>query len=216
MKPDKKQIPQLAVLGLMLLLCIGYVGFQFTGKKAAPPPPAQNQTEQEKKAEELDPEQLRAAQIAGLPAVSKRDPFAPAMKVSDPGQFAGSSKRNGGVDNLPTPNRPVPKIQNNQLASLSQPLRIEPIPVPVDDGLSSEGGSAYVQPSDPDFKVTGVIRGEKNVAIVRVGDERHIIREGQYIYGKYQVVSVKDDGVVLSNEGRRISLKLGGEKNAKQ
>ena len=35
MKLDKKQIPQLVVLGLLLLICIGYVSFKFMKPPAA-------------------------------------------------------------------------------------------------------------------------------------------------------------------------------------
>ena len=71
------------------------------------------------------------------------------------------------------------------------------------------------QNQDPYFVLTGVIRGIENVAIIRVGNsERHIVKQGQFIGGRYRVLSVSPDGVVLACKDRRIHLKLGGVRNA--
>jgi hypothetical protein len=71
------------------------------------------------------------------------------------------------------------------------------------------------QTEDPDFVLTGVIRGWENVAIIRVGDsERHVVKQGQFIDGHYRVLAVTSDGAVLACGSRRIRLKLGGVRNA--
>jgi hypothetical protein len=225
MKLDKKQMPQVIVLGVLLLACIGYVTFQFTSHKPAPPAPApaEQAQGQDQKADETA-EQVE--KLANLPAVSKRDPFSPVMVASLPGepvplskgQYNSATVRERVMSKL-NPNRPVPTIwkSSSTVPRMPGPMHVEPIPLTMVGGRTNGSVSSIpVTPGDPNFIVTGVIRGGKNVAIVRSGDERHIVREGQYIQGKYRVDSVTDDGVVLSESNRRISLKLGGEKNAKQ
>ena len=39
MKLDKKQMPQLIVLGVLLVACVGFVAFQLAGGNAVPPAP---------------------------------------------------------------------------------------------------------------------------------------------------------------------------------
>lgn len=211
MKPDKKQLPQLIALGALLLICIGYIGFKVAAPKAPPPPPPPAKEKPADKTAEV--EETDASMAVKLPAVEKRDPFSPVMVASLPGAPASSyvpPRRLSQMQDM-IPRRPVPRI--------TTPLHIEPMPMPVPAMPQTTLASVPAPvpaPADPAFVVTGVIRGESNVAIIRVGDERHIVRQNQLINGTYKVVSVTDNGVVLAASDHRISLKLGGEKNAKQ
>ena len=129
----------------------------------------------------------------------RRDPFAPCYV---PEQFTRTC----------APRRPtLPRL--GTLPPLIPPgarnlaLGINPLP-------SVSPGVTAVDP-DPQFAVTGVIIGPTSVAIIRAGEsERHIVREGQFINGKYLVKSITRDHVVLKCGHRNIHLRLGGSANA--
>ena len=116
------------------------------------------------------------------------------------------------------PNRPYPKKRLRGIFQKSYPIlrpRIEANPFNPFSAKSVSTTKIEVQDETPDFALTGVIRGEKNVAIIRSGEGgRYIVRQGQLIGGRYKVESVSDDGATLVYKNRRIYVKLGGVKNA--
>ena len=92
---------------------------------------------------------------------------------------------------------------------------IPPIgPGPSNTQTQAAGPPKPVEEPFPPFVLTGIITGRTNVAIIRLGEGRYIVREGQLISGTYEVVSVSQEGVLLSRDGRSVFLKLGGQGNA--
>ncbi len=193
MKLDKKQAPQLVVLGVLVLACIGYVSFTvFKPPAVEIKPPAPKQEEKSGAAGAVvrlaaQPIQSTAAFPDLSTPLAKRDPFT--MQNLPESESAAAKQAN------PTPApRAVPPID---IAMSKVPPLIPPI------GTISENLS--VLPSmgnqDPDFLLTGVIRGRYgNVAIIRVNDsERHVVKQGQFINGRYQVLDrhVRRRGVGL-------------------
>lgn len=201
MKLDKKQIPQLVILGVLVLGCIGYVSFTL----AKPPAQAPKSGEAGKQAASVaeviaQPQMMQVGTFPGLTTpIARRDPFVVQTLPIEPEERVQTS-------NPPPFRMPV------------MPKSMGKVP-PLFPFMGSGTGSAppmtvvpTVQP-DPVFALTGVIRGEKNVAIIRVGTERHIVSEGQTLGGRYRVISVTEDGAVLACNDRRIHLRLGGVRN---
>jgi hypothetical protein len=207
MKLDKKQVPQMVVLGLLVLACIGYASFTIFKPPAVelkPPAPKQ----EEKSSAAVAVVRMTAQPIrptAAFPDLStpiaKRDPFTvQSLPESDKADTAKQA--------TVKPPQAAPPIR---IATSKLPPLIPPI--------GAFSGNLSVLPAaqnqDLDFVLTGVIRGRQNVAIIRVGDsERHVVKQGQFINGRYQVLVVTSDGVVLACGSRRIHLKLGGVRNA--
>lgn len=147
----------------------------------------------EAKKVESQPMPVMVAENAGG---KPKDPFTPrvvpkAAPAHQPTFSAGS--------------RPLPLV--SQAAGPLLPV-IPTLPV----GPIGVGGDS-TQDIDPTqgLKLTGVVEGEVNVAIIRGGENvRYIVREGQSIDGKFIVESVTKNGVCLKYEGKRFFLKLGG------
>lgn len=214
MKLDKKQIPQLIVLGLLVLLCIGYVSFTVFKKPAAKPgSQASSATTDAKASVRIASEPIPVTgTFPNLNApIPRRDPFT-AQRLD--------SESSDGETAKPIVKKPLTASH----AFKASPEKVPPL-IPVGNfNHGSTHGSALVAQlavapviaeQDPDFILTGVIRGAENVAVIRVGDsEKHVVMQGQTIDGRYKVLSVDEDGVVLGCNNRRIHLKLGGVRNA--
>ena len=224
MKLDKKQIPQLIVLGILVIICIGYISFTVLKPKAVPPAPAQ---QAKKSAVDTNGEaagNLRIVSTNIFPGLNtpeaRRDPFAvqklpgaeleetnfqPVMhstSTSKPTQIVKIREQSGNVP-------PLIPITGNLASAQSNTT------VPSQPGTQVGLTAIPVEEQDPQFIITGVIRGERNIAIIRVGNtERHVVKQGQIIDGRYKVLSVTEDGAVLACKNRRIYLKLGGDRNA--
>jgi len=221
MKPEKKRVLQLAVLGVLVVGGVGYLSFKFiapkqTGRPAATGAKSASGAVEPGKDPAAEPEATVSLapqgwgvfpDLASVP--TRRDPFV--VQKLPFGEIAGAGVR---------PARSMPKLLNNMRNSMT---RVPPInnlgPLNPFGGQSSASVQPVTQekpePED-EIAVTGVVRGDSNVVIVRIGDTgRHVVREGQTIDGRYQVVSVTGDGAVLVYKNRHIPVKLGGVKNAK-
>lgn len=208
MKLEKNQIPQVVVLGLLVLVCIGYVSFTVLKPPAVelkPPPPKQP----DKSVSGMAVVRLTSQQLQPTPGfpdlstpVARRDPF-----TVQP--LPGS----GQADNVEKQAIAAPKPEIRQVRSAA--AKVPPL-IPVIGPLADFSIQPAARDQDPDFVLTGVIRGYYgNVAIIRVGDsERHVVKQGQFINGRYQVLTVTSDGAVLACGSRLIHLKLGGVRNA--
>jgi hypothetical protein len=209
MKLDKKQVPQLAVLGVLVLACVGYVSFTVFKPPAielTPPSPKQSAKSR------LSGSATVAISARAIPAtaafpdlgapIPRRDPFTVQVLVDS---------------DTPTPDKQTnPKAAPE--AQKAARLASSKVP-PLIPAIGSFTSNLLVLPSnanqDPDFVLTGVICGLQNVAIIRVGDsERHVVKQGQFIDGRYRVLAVTPNGAVLACGNRRIHLRLGGVPNA--
>ena len=84
-------------------------------------------------------------------------------------------------------------------------------PFPIQTGPS--GTTGLEENPAAQLKLTGVIQGSVNMAIIRgEGKTRYIVREGQIIDGRYTVESITKFGVWLKNlfDHSIFFLKLGG------
>lgn len=205
MKLDKKQIPQMVVLGVLVLACIGYVSFTVMkppATESAPPPKPVAKADVSAKLAAAAAQSDFEAPVGTFPGLSapiaRRDPFTvQSLGIAKPKPEAlkpisAATVRKAGATKLP------PLIPMGNFSAASTPTL-----------------TAVPTFQDPDFVLTGVIRGAENVAIIRVGDRgRHVVKQGQSIEGRYRVLSVSEDGAVLACGNRRIHLKLGGVRNA--
>jgi len=200
MNSDKKQTTPIVILGILLAVCAGYAVFKLTGKKT--PAPSQEPKSAVTQASSRPAESRGAQPEYGAfeydvaPVGAGRDPFVPSITPE-------SERSKPTVVRLKRATRPV--LPN--MAALP-PLGAVPRSLA---GLLPFGEE---QATQPDFSVTGVVLGEKNVAIVHSGSgDRQIVHEGQQV-GGYKVLSITKGGVVLKGDGRTLHVKLGGGKNA--
>jgi len=88
-------------------------------------------------------------------------------------------------------------------------------PMPFDRQITVTANGKPAPEPDPDpsqmYKLTGIIQGAVNVAILRGADNaRYIVREGQMIDGRYRVDLVTRYGIRLSFNHKSYLLSLGG------
>lgn len=202
------------------MICIGYVSFKIVAPKPAGKSTAVVKKSEAKPAAEdseaanspasavVTTETASAGIFPDLNSVpARRDPFLPQAL---PGvEDDTSNVRAAAMVQKPRPpdTYPISKVPQISIAP-ANPFSLGTAP------------TAVHQPDeeterDPEFVLTGVIRGDENVAIIRSGGSgRHVVRQGQLIDGHYRVQSITDDGVVLVYKNRRIHVRLGGAKNA--
>ncbi len=210
MKLDKKQIPQLIVLGVLLVACVGFVAFQLSGGNAVPPAPlkqADSASKTNGAAGAANDETQVAALTGSATEFIRRDPFQPVPLPIDP-------------ESIPPPPEQQAVTQHSKRPDLQANTgRVPPIGIDPFHVNTGTGGTIEIKPAgeekDPDFTLTGIVRGVQNVAIIRVGQSgRYVVRPGQFVEGRYLVLYVTDDSATLVYKGRRIEIKLGGVKNA--
>lgn len=218
---DKKQVPQLAILGVLVIMCIGVVSFQVMRGKSVPVPAPSASVEA--KADDSEIQSTSKANITTLETdvfpnlasvPGRRDPFAPQQTAEALVQTRAEIMQQ--AKNAQTARRASANVRPINIPSGRVP-RIDVKPMnPFSQGNTPGALPVQVQEQNPQFVLTGVIRGDNNVAIIRMGsDGRHVVKAGQTIDGHYRVLSVSDDGAVLVNEkNRRIHVRLGGDKNA--
>jgi hypothetical protein len=83
---------------------------------------------------------------------------------------------------------------------------LPPLPPPP-DGVSPLGPDLA-----PDvLQLTGTIRGEKSVAVLRRGDAHYFVTRGERVEGEYVVTNIGQNSVTLkTKEGKKLVLTLGG------
>lgn len=209
MKAENKGQKQLIILGVLVVLFVGFVSFQFMGSKkvsAPPAPPAKAETVKKLPADP-DPQANQLVSVSvEYPnleqAVPRRDPFRP-LSI---GTIKAAALDNNEISNavkITKPNSlPTPNFSN-----------IKPLPI---NPLSQEPGpSLTIVEKEQQFTLTGVIKGRKNIAILRSGEGSRIIaREGDMIDAKYKLLNVSQDSVILSSGNHVICIRLGGNNNA--
>ncbi len=211
MKLEKEQKTQFVILCVLLAVVFGFGAYRMmgTGTSASSPTaaPAANAGKPAAPkaaatpAEEPTPAQDLAKAIGFV--VPVKDPFTPQM-APETGCPA--------LANTPPP--PVRRMPPLVAQESGMPLPVMPS---FESAPMNTGPAPVVQQLDPskDYRLTGVIEGDSNVAIIRgPEDSRHIIREGQSLDGKYIVRSISRAGVRLSANGRSFFLTLSPAKGA--
>ncbi len=206
-KLDRKQLQQVIVLGVLFLAAVGYAAYQmlFAGstgastKSSATTASAQSAKEAEQQT--TAPPWLSSSEPA-------RDPFV------IPPQF----------DNLKQSQVQNSRHASPRVATSPNIGALPPMPVvPVSAGTGSPSTSANAQPApepqpepEPSIAVTGVVLGEYPVAILRSenGGQR-IAQPGNQLEGGYVLRTVSREGIVLEKDGKIVTLRPGGNPNAK-
>jgi xanthosine utilization system XapX-like protein len=223
---DKKQVTQVVILVALVAVFVGYGIVKFAGSKPkAAQTPATTATKQagvasqgqsaDGAANESATDTASQASVVEQPCAveavvttdNTRDPFAPSMVAAS---------------NFHIP--PAPRIWKTASRRTDPPVipNVGLLPMGVGPSQSVEPGPTAVDQAKPatapvpfpEFVLTGVITGRENVGIIRLGESRYIVKEGQRIDGIYRVVSVSQEGVLVTRDSRSVFLKLGGEGNA--
>ena len=220
MKLDKKQLPQLIILGVLVVVCVGFVSFQLMGSKNAVPPAPLHKPDKASTADAGQPAPGITDTVVGTDAtgastginaeVVRRDPFQPVpLPTIAPECQQAEAPKPKPTTGVSHPIRPfggfgrVPSIGE----SPTNPFSLV--------SNANKGSKAAEEEKDPEYTLTGVVRGGRNVAIIRSKDSgRHVVTQGQLIDGRYRVLNVTDDSATLIYKNRRIHVKLGGVKNA--
>jgi len=128
--------------------------------------------------------------------VEGRDPFAPQPLTKI---VSKSTERN--AVRQPRPEALAPMFPRMPLPNMITR------PVPGASSVSSmDADMARVR----ELQVTGIINGSIKLAIIRAGDARYIVREGQLICSRYTVEHITADSVWIKVEDRNFVLHLGG------
>jgi len=239
-KLDKKQLPQFAALCVLTAGVFGYFVLRLiTPSPAAastrPHSPAVTQTAP---AVQADPkpasvsgavtpvtdstpaaaDSATADSAAPAPTQGMRDPFVVGYvgpKTPPPSAPAASP-----APVLPAPSKlSLPKIGPRMTslppASFSVPYA-PPLPAasfPTRPGVTETAPPPAAAPSPPAWTVTGVLQSDGGqVAILRSGDSRRIVRLGDFVDNVYRVVDVTRASVVLRHGATFYLLMLGGAK----
>ncbi|MCS6830518.1 MAG: type II secretion system protein N [Armatimonadota bacterium] len=210
-KLDRKQAQQLVVLGVLLLTAIGYAAYQilFTGSTGASTKSTTTTASdgQQAKGGEQQQEAIPEWLTSSEPA---RDPFV------IPPQF--DNLKQSQIQN----SRPV----STRVAPAPNVSALPPMPVmPVSGGANSAAPPAGNQPApaagaasepEPNITVTGVVVGDRPVAILRSeGNNQRIVQPGSQLEGGYVLRAVSREGIVLEKDGKTVNLRPGGNPNAK-
>jgi hypothetical protein len=207
-KLNRKQLQQITVLGVLFLAAIGYATYQllFVGTTGASTKGASATTSAQ------PAESTQQQQSTTPPWLSSSEPVRDPFVI--PPQF----------DNLKQSQAQTTRQTPARVASVPNVSALPPMPVmPVSDGASSATSSAEkpsapapLAESEPNLLVTGVVIGEQPVAILRSenGSQR-IVQPGNRLEGGYVLRVVLREGIVLEKDGKTVTLRPGGNPNAK-
>ena len=204
MKIEKEQKNQLILLCCLITLVVGFGVYRMLGATTNAASPTQSEVQSAHKTvqdasggSDTGNEPLAAAETS-VSVQPMRDPFQPQVlpMAEDSKPVTTSSVRR----------LPLIAQESRMTFPIMPPMGGEgvgmrPLPMPVVDDPTRE------------MRLTGVVEGEVNLAIIRgAGDTRHIVREGQSIDGKYVVKSISRTGVRLARNGRSYFLVLSSGK----
>lgn len=213
MKIATDQKKQFIALCCLVVLVLAYAGVKIVGSgsnaqtrqtPAAVKTPDKS-TESNSQADVRTPEKAAVVAPGATGDTTARDPFIP--QVSDNVSAAGTEPMNTSL--------PPPIFPPGKLSGLGP---MAPMPFGRDISVTTNNPPAKEPEPDPSqtLKLTGIIQGAVNVAILRgTNNVRYIVREGQIIDGKYRVDLVTRYGVRLSFNNKSYLLPLGGSDASK-
>ncbi len=212
-KLDAKQVPQIVVLSVLVVGVLGYAGFSFMGSTPSPAnadaPKDERQVSVEGAAATAEGQGAGATTIlpAGTPgAPFNPDPFKPGAGSEKPNRFDPNPKPVVKVQEKP--NRfgtgtftPIPPAEKEQPKEKEE----KPKPIP---------------PERPELLVTGIIDAEDgdNMALVSVGQDRHVIRVGDVLVASaraFKVNKIGMNGITLTKSKEKWSFPVGKPTEAK-
>ncbi len=199
---DKKKVIMLSSLGV-LLLSVG--AFQFIGGSApaAPEKPKEDATEAAI-AQTQAATQTKSDNIFASAPLSQRDPFKPQVPEKvDPNAVATRNKpapTPTGLDPMRVPDPPMPPMPGDTGG----------LPQPSNNPGEFTGAGGPNGPAGPSFRLSGVVIGDRSVALIQVdGGRQKAVRVGDVVSGQ-KVASISRRGVVLVGNGQRTTLSLKG------
>ncbi len=214
-KLDKKQIPQVVMLAVLALGLFGYFAKTLlmpgpVSAKAAVPAPAAA-------AAALGAKPAPGTAVPGvaaappMPSATMRDPFAPAITASSNSAAPMQAARAAAP--------PAPRLASLRAlppAGFSIPAA-PPLPFPAAAAPPAYGrptASLPPLPAAPSWTVTGVLQsGAEHIAILRSGETRRFVKQGDYVDDQFQVAQVTRSFVVLRAGRSAFTLPLGGTKD---
>lgn len=222
-KLDKKQIPQVVMLAVLALGLFGYFAKTLlmpgpVSAKAAVPAPATAATALgAKPAPGTTAPGTTADAAPPMPSATMRDPFAPAITASSnsaaPMQ-AALAARAAAYAAAPAPR--LATLRALPPAGFSIPAA-PPLPFPAAAAPPAYGrptASLPPLPAAPSWTVTGVLQsGAEHIAILRSGETRRFVKQGDYVDDQFQVAQVTRSFVVLRAGRSAFTLPLGGTKD---
>ena len=217
---DKKQLPQVIVLGIM---CAGLFGY-FAFKMITPPPSeAAPQPAAPAASASASPASTTAAPAAATPVAlasvidtppspNMHDPFVPASFASAP---PAPKLQTASAAPAPLPAAPpLPKLPAfPQIQPLPAPPSRQVAPWPKFSNVLSQAPTAPRDLGPEGWTVTGVLGSDSDpagrIACLRNGDLHKFVKAGGSIDGDFQVISINRDSVVLGRDNHKYRLSLG-------
>jgi len=204
MKQDKEAQKKIIVVVLAVLL-VGYIAYTIisSGKTAAPVAKPTQATTDTTDVSSTDGKTLSDGVVPnivfpGLDTPSpRRDPFS----IQDSSESMTKNPAAGGskVPKMPAMTR-NPLKPFNPFSSLKN----------MDAPLPKIGKLTVIPPELP--TLNGVIMGPNNVAIIEYGGKTYVVDEGSFFAGRYRLLRVTKNSVVLQNKSTQIRIGLGGSK----
>jgi hypothetical protein len=203
MKLEKEQRTQFIVLCVLVAVVIGFGGYRLIGTGTSANSPA------------ASPKPAAAAEKSGQPTAGSAEQPSAAQDMAKAMGFVLPVQDPFEPKDVPsTEVRPKPVVTTS-VPRLPLIARESRMPLPVMPAFESQPigmtPAPVIEQVDPsrDYRLTGVIEGDSNIAIIRgPQDSRHIIREGQSLDGRFVVRSITRAGVRLSYNGRNYFLML--------
>jgi hypothetical protein len=155
------------------------------------------------------------------PAASRQSPrTAEPPTVQDAGALAPVTSESGAAREVDPPTEPAAGQSvsaPSRVVEAAPPARTPPRPVaqgglPPLPPLGHGPDAGNVEPGGPPPDVlwlAGVIEGEPTVALLRRGENRYLVGEGDTIEDGYQVVKIATGSVTLRHGGRKRTLRVG-------
>ena len=214
---DKKQLPQVVVLGVISLCLFGY------GAAHLLTPPPLEAKQAPKAAVASLPQTMSKETVASstvpptlfdqAPDARSRDPFVVPSAPPNP-----DVKPEATVKPLAPP--PPPPKQMAALPTLGSlmPLNVPklPVPSPFKPVTAVRNTSKDVSPvtAGSGWQLTGVIGNDADagslIAVLRRGDEHRFVHVGEQLEPDVRVVAIMRGQVIIKSAGGRHTIKLGG------
>lgn len=219
MKDDKKKVMVLVALAVVIV-CVGAFQVLNSGSPAPAKPEAQKATSDEASnadtvAEQTDAQDAAYSADSAEPDDPLRQLYSIKLTARDPFTQLELPPLADGAKPAQTPKvTPEP----TRRSSYGGP-KVPPMPVPGDFNLGgplNNGGvppmGDNIVPTGPQYSASGVIRGEKNMAVISdANGNQRLVREGQELDGDTRVQSISKGKVVLrKKDGKSITLNVGG------
>lgn len=227
MKIEKKDQPKLIVVAVLFVGALVYCVVQMT---AAPTTQAASKSAGAPAGDAAGGASGTATPVGALAAAA--DPAAEAFEADRFAQMSGG--KDPFVPNGPAAAKnttaPPPVAGRVRVAAtppappldwLGKPGKIPAAPPDSWGGEGAAGPDAPPVPPTPvavpapRYEVTGIVRGEVTVAILRSGEERRFVRAGDSVGNGFTVTGIGADGVEIQSGERRVTLKLGGDSREK-